>query len=111
MLVNLVENAINHTQMGACIVVSLAPVDGQGPDLVVADDGLGIPESERDKVFRRFYRLDTSRTTSGSGLGLNLVAAIIALHSAHIDLEDNHPGLLVRVSFPECGVAALQRSR
>ncbi len=104
MLANLVENALNHTPPGTSIAMDLLPAgDGHGPRLVVADDGPGIPVGERDKVFRRFYRLDASRTTPGSGLGLSLVAAIADLHGAVVMLEDNAPGLRVTVSWPRAG--------
>jgi len=66
----------------------------------VTDSGPGIPESERENVFRRLYRLERARSTDGSGLGLSLVAAIVDLHGAKIALADNAPGLRVEVSFP-----------
>jgi len=98
MVVNLVENAITHCPAGTRIEMSLASADG-GIVLHVADSGPGVPAEERDKVFRRLYRLDKSRTTHGSGLGLSLVKAIADLHSADIHLADNAPGLAVSVSF------------
>ena len=55
----------------------------------------GIPAAERDKVFERFYRLDRSRGTTGSGLGLALVKAIASVHGLAIRLEDRNPGLAV----------------
>ncbi|HEV3373791.1 MAG TPA: ATP-binding protein, partial [Xanthobacteraceae bacterium] len=64
------------------------------------DTGPGIPPDERAKVFRRFYRLERSRTTPGSGLGLSTVAAIAELHHAAIELVDNKPGLRVVIRFP-----------
>ena len=66
-----------------------------------AGDGCGIPEAERGRVLRRFYRLEQSRTTPGSGLGLSLAAAVAELHGAHLGLEDAEPGLRVSVGFPE----------
>jgi signal transduction histidine kinase len=51
----------------------------------------------RSKVLQRFFRLEISRTTPGSGLGLSLVAAIAALHDARLELSDNEPGLRVTV--------------
>ncbi|RUY05071.1 ATP-binding protein, partial [Mesorhizobium sp. M2A.F.Ca.ET.040.01.1.1] len=66
----------------------------------VRDNGPGIPAEEREKVFRRLYRLDASRTTPGSGLGLSLAKAVADLHGAVITLEDCKPGLGVTVSFP-----------
>jgi signal transduction histidine kinase len=73
----------------------------QGADIVasVADDGPGIPEAERAKVFDRFYRLERNRSTPGSGLGLALVAAIARLHGASVRLENAAPGLVVCVSL------------
>ena len=69
----------------------------------VADNGPGVPEAEYDKVFRRLYRLDKSRATPGSGLGLSLVRAIADLHGATIRLEDRKPGIAVVVAFPGVG--------
>ncbi|WP_432283537.1 ATP-binding protein [Aminobacter sp. BA135] len=102
MFANLVENAIRHCPMGTRIAVSLAQTGGC---LIaeVGDDGPGIPSSERENVFRRLYRLDKSRTTSGTGLGLSLARAIADLHGASITLEDNKPGVKVVASFPAIG--------
>ncbi|MFN3971858.1 MAG: ATP-binding protein [Gemmobacter sp.] len=97
---NLIENGLRHTPGGARIEIGLALEAGHVV-LTVADDGPGIPEAERDKVLRRLYRLERSRTTPGNGLGLSLVAAIAQLHGAEITLGDNNPGLRVRLSFPE----------
>jgi signal transduction histidine kinase len=69
------------------------------PVICVADTGAGIPASEREKVFRRFFRLEASRTTPGSGLGLALVKAVADLHGASIELSDNLPGLRVTIRF------------
>jgi signal transduction histidine kinase len=66
-----------------------------GATIEVADNGPGIPPAERDKVFERFYRLDRSRGTAGSGLGLALVKAVAGLHGLAISLEDRKPGLAV----------------
>jgi signal transduction histidine kinase len=99
LLANLIENALAHTPKGTTIDVRLTP--GKGVvEMVVADNGPGVPASEREKIFRRFYRLEQSRTTPGTGLGLSLVAAIAKLHGASICAEDNNPGLRVRISFP-----------
>ena len=87
MFANLVENALRHCPDGTAIQLS---VKRQGDRIVaeVADNGPGIPAQEREKVFQRLYRLETSRTTPGSGLGLSLVRAIADLHGASIALED-----------------------
>lgn len=97
-LANLIENAIRHCPTGSRITVAL---DASGPVvLTVADNGPGIPEGEREKVLRRLYRLERSRTTEGSGLGLSLVAAVCDLHGADLELGDATPGLTVTITFP-----------
>jgi len=93
---NLVENGLNHTPAGSTVRLALRRT-ASGFEAEVADNGPGIPETERDKVFDRFYRLDRSRTTRGSGLGLSLVKAIATLHGLSIRLEDRKPGLAVIV--------------
>ncbi len=69
-------------------------------EVTVTDDGPGIPEAERERVFRRFHRLDAARSTPGSGLGLALVRAVADLHGIGIALEDAGPGLRVRLTLP-----------
>ncbi|GAN77690.1 ATP-binding protein [Acidisphaera rubrifaciens] len=96
---NLIENAIRHAGDGAAIAVTAA-WDAGVVRASVADDGPGIPPALRAKVLRRFYRLETSRTTPGSGLGLSVVKAIALLHDADLVLEDNRPGLRCVLVFP-----------
>lgn len=98
MLANLVENAMRHSPAGTHIRIALER-DGSGPIGVVADDGPGIPPDARAKVFRRFFRLERSRSTPGSGLGLSLVAAVADLHGIAVTLADNRPGLKVVLAF------------
>lgn len=97
-LANLIENALNHTPEGSHIAVRLRK-DAAAVVLEVADTGPGIPEEERENVLRRLYRLERSRTTPGSGLGLALVSVIAELHEAELTLDDAKPGLLVRMIF------------
>lgn len=99
LFINLIENAIIHCPPGSAIHVELLEDDGR-TKVRVKDTGLGIPAGERDKVFRRLYRLEKSRSTKGSGLGLSLGAAIVDLHGAKIVLADNNPGLIVEITFP-----------
>ncbi len=99
MISNLLENALRHCPAQTRINLSLSQLDGRVL-LEVSDNGPGIPEGERDKVLRRFYRLEKSRTTPGNGLGLSMVKAIAELHGATLHLEDNHPGLRVLILFP-----------
>jgi len=91
-LSNLVENAMRHCPAPATITITAH--DGC---LGVCDTGPGIPELERDRVTRRFYRLEASRNTPGSGLGLSLVQAIMRLHGGRMVLSDNEPGLCARL--------------
>jgi signal transduction histidine kinase len=98
MIANLVENAIRHCPRGTDIGVSLI-LGERGPVLTIADNGPGIPAEEHARVLQRFYRLEQSRTTPGSGLGLALVRAIAELHGAALTLSDNRPGLRVDIRF------------
>jgi signal transduction histidine kinase len=96
---NLIENAIRHTPRGAVIHVDATAFAGS-VDASVSDDGSGIPDLYRKAVLRPFYRLEASRTTPGSGLGLSLGLAIATLHEAKLELLDNNPGLRCVVRFP-----------
>jgi len=96
---NLVENSIRHCPAATEIKLHLHERD-KAYVVEVSDNGPGIPERERENVFRRLYRLERARSTAGSGLGLSLVAAIVELHGAKIKLRDNEPGLCVEVCFP-----------
>jgi signal transduction histidine kinase len=99
MLVNLLENALHHTPPNTAINLLLTSDPG-GVCATISDSGLGIPEDEREKVLERFYRLDASRSTPGSGLGLSLVSAVASLHNIKMELQDNAPGLKVVLGFP-----------
>ena len=100
---NLIDNAVKYGAQGQRIAVAVA--DGPSPTIAVAAFGLGIPAEERGHVLERFVRLDTSRTTPGSGLGLSLVAAIAHQHGATLELtdtrpDDRSPGLTAILRFP-----------
>jgi len=97
-LANVIENAMCHTPQGSHLAVRLTRAPGESR-IEVADDGPGIAEVNRGRVLEPFVRLDDSRTTKGSGLGLSIVAAIARLHRATLSLEDAGPGLLVRLRF------------
>ncbi|HEY3149377.1 MAG TPA: HAMP domain-containing sensor histidine kinase [Dongiaceae bacterium] len=105
MMANLVENALRHTPAGTRVEIALDG-DPAAPVCTVADNGPGIPEEERDKVFRRFYRMDRSRSTTGAGLGLSLVAAIADLHRIGVEVGDQRPGLKITLRFPGIDRAA-----
>ena len=96
---NLIENAIGYSPPGASISVR-AMADQNHVVAIVADTGPGIPAALRQKVLQRFYRLEASRTSCGSGLGLSLVNAVVALHEATLELQDNDPGLRCVIHLP-----------
>jgi signal transduction histidine kinase len=98
-LSNLVENALKYTGRSGHALVALGVEDGHAR-VAVADDGPGVPASERERVFGRFVRLEQSRTSEGKGLGLSLARAVIRLHGGTIELQDNAPGLKVIVDLP-----------
>ena len=100
MFANVLQNAIFHSPPGAKLGVRAA-ADAQGVQVAISDNGPGIPESMRTKVLGRFVRLENSRTTPGSGLGLSMVTAIAQLHNATLTLLGNDPGLRVCLSFPQ----------
>lgn len=89
---NLLDNAIKFTPEGGRISVTLRPVAGGG-DIIVEDNGPGIPEDQRAAAVQRFQRLARDSTASGSGLGLSIVAATAHLHAGRLRLEDATPGL------------------
>lgn len=103
-LANLIENALTHGGPGVACRISLRA--GAGPVLTVSDSGPGIPAGERGRVLDRFYRLDRSRGTPGTGLGLALVAAVAKLHGAALRLDDGAPGLAVTLAFPGADAAS-----
>lgn len=93
-LLNLLENAIRHTPSGGAITVSAGQMDGE-IQLAVHDTGDGIPAAHLPHVFERFYRIDDarSRTGGGSGLGLSIVASIVAAHDGRVEAQsDGVPG-------------------
>jgi len=98
---NLVENALKYTPEGGTVTVStgISPRDAR-PTFSVRDTGPGVPEEDRERVLDRFVRLERSRNTPGSGLGLSLVAAVARMHDATITLEDASPGLVATLTFP-----------
>jgi len=103
-LANLLDNAVKYTPDGGVIALVLRRTGEGGSDggseLIVADSGPGIPEDERRRVLDRFVRLEASRNSPGTGLGLSLVRAVATLHSAELRLEDNLPGLRIVLRFP-----------
>lgn len=99
MLANLIDNAIRHTRPGTAIRVGLDN-EKSGITGFVADNGTGVPEAERERIFLRFHRLVDSRAVPGSGLGLSLVKAVADLHGITLLVEDARPGLRICLRFP-----------
>ena len=94
---NLLDNALKYSPQGGTVVVSGSQVS-QGFEIDVTDTGQGIPAEHHATVLKRFVRLDdSSRTTSGNGLGLSLVAAVARMHKLELVLENAQPGLKVRL--------------
>ncbi|MBT5564314.1 MAG: HAMP domain-containing histidine kinase [Rhodospirillaceae bacterium] len=98
-LANLADNAVKYTPSGGRVSISVKDESGSAT-MEIADSGPGIPTSHHGKVFERLYRLDNSRSTPGSGLGLSLVRAVARSHGLSVTLSDNAPGLAVSVVFP-----------
>ena len=99
---NLIDNALKYARpaQGDGTITIRVELDGSQVRLIVADNGPGIPENQRERALKRFTRLETSRSRPGSGLGLSLVAAVARLHGGCIALEDNLPGLRVVITLP-----------
>ncbi|ODT81687.1 MAG: hypothetical protein ABS76_11060 [Pelagibacterium sp. SCN 64-44] len=102
-MVNLLENAVKYARpedgSPGRIMVSLRRT-GDVVRIAVADNGPGIPESERKRVLERFVRLEKSRSEPGSGLGLALVNAVASLHGGAFRIEDNTPGVRAVLDLP-----------
>lgn len=101
-LYNLCENAVKYNRAGGRVTVTVTEENGQ-PVLRVADTGIGIPASEQDRVFERFYRVDKShsRAIGGTGLGLSIVKHGVAQHGAVISLSSRVGfGTTVTITFP-----------
>ena len=95
---NLVENSIRHAGPDATITIEAA--GDSSVQASVSDNGPGVPEPARERILLRFVRLEASRSTPGTGLGLSLVKAVADLHGASLVLTDNRPGLRVTLLFP-----------
>ena len=96
---NIVDNAIKYTPPDGSVAIELESTP-TGVRIDVVDSGSGIPESEKERVFERFYRLEKHRGSFGSGLGLSLVSAVVSLHGGTISLLNGDPGLRVRMQLP-----------
>ena len=115
---NLIDNAIKHGVRSAAEAKGDAPgvevgvrQTGEGIEVAVADCGPGIDSRDRERVLKRFVRLEESRTRPGTGLGLSLVAAVARLHRGRIRLEDNNPGLRAVLVLPKTLAASANGDR
>lgn len=106
-LANLVDNAIKYTPADGAVRIS-AHTGENSVELSVSDSGPGIPLEDRARVVDRFVRLEASRHSPGTGLGLSLVAAVAHFHNAELSLEDNAPsGLKAVLRFPRTALRSL----
>ena len=106
-LSNLLDNAVKFTPPGGVVRVEVGST-GRAVEVAVEDTGPGLPPSEHDQVFRRFYRAETSRQTPGNGLGLSLVAAIAKLHDATVHIRSApEGGCRFAMTFPMAEGGAL----
>jgi len=96
---NLVDNAVKFAPAGTEVLLLLA-ANPREVCLRVTDKGPGIPPAERDRVLRRFYRTEKSRTVEGSGLGLSLVAAVVAMHQFRLRIGGAAPGCICEIICP-----------
>ncbi|MBL4619239.1 MAG: HAMP domain-containing histidine kinase [Marinicaulis sp.] len=109
-IANFLDNALKYAVGGERIILKVLPTKSGGAVLSVADDGPGVAAEDYDRMLERFVRLEKSRSTPGSGLGLSLVAAIARAHNAELRFENGLPhrgadaegyGLRVVMTFPE----------
>jgi signal transduction histidine kinase len=91
LLVNLLQNAVQHTPKGGAVSVDVSP-NGSRVHVRVTDTGGGIPEADRDRIFHRFVQLDPSRRADGTGLGLTIAKWIAEAHKGSLSLESSGPG-------------------
>lgn len=101
---NLVENAVHHTPDGTAIQLAAEP-NAKAVRLSVSDSGPGIPESDRQRVFERFYRVDKARARAaeegGTGLGLAIVRHLVGLHGGKVEVGDREGGgAVVTITLP-----------
>jgi signal transduction histidine kinase len=126
-ILNLVDNALKFTPLGGSVRISVAtttmdvePDDEEGGlvllrskqpavEIRVADDGIGIPDGEKSKVFDAFYQVDSraTRQVGGTGLGLSIVKRLVEGHDGRVWVEDNQPnGAVIVITIP-CRRASL----
>jgi signal transduction histidine kinase len=100
---NLVDNAVKYSSAQGDVVLTAAHGTDGRIEIIVSDNGPGIPDAERPRVTERFFRGEASRGTVGVGLGLSLVAAVARLHGGSLTIAEANPGLIARVALPGPG--------
>jgi signal transduction histidine kinase len=105
---NLLENALAHADSRVVLSVDVDDDDGSGPwaELLVVDDGPGVPAEHRDRIFDRFYRADTARSGHGSGLGLSIARELAERNGGTLDLVVTQRGATFRLRLPGSRTAA-----
>ena len=104
-MMNILGNAIKYTPDGGHIRITAGSIQNQ-VWMEVCDDGIGIPEKDRDRIFDRFYRVDKarSRESGGTGLGLSIAREIVLRHRGTIRLVPHQgPGTTIRLTLPIAG--------
>ena len=91
---NILDNAIKFTPEDGQIIIHMTNANTK-TSITISDNGSGIQDEEIHKIFNRFYRGEKNRSSSGTGLGLSLVNAVIKLHNGDISVENNDPGLKI----------------
>lgn len=102
LLLNLTDNAIKYNNCGGRVWISISEKDGYGV-ISVKDNGIGIKESDQQRIFERFYRVDKSRSkqTGGTGLGLSIVKHIVTYHNGKLDVKSKlNKGTEITVMLP-----------
>ncbi|QNK01902.1 sensor histidine kinase [Dyella telluris] len=103
-LANLLDNAFKYAGEGAHVDMKAA-LAGEWVRISVQDDGPGIPDEALARATERFFRVDASRHQRGNGLGLSIVAAVVALHGGRLTLENTTPGLRVAIDLPPANLS------
>lgn len=102
-ITNLIENAVKYNHSDAPFIETSLQEKNERLELTVSDNGIGISEKEKKKIFERFYRIgnEDTRSTKGTGLGLYIVDQIVRAHQGKIQVLDNHPiGTIFKINFP-----------
>lgn len=101
-MTNLIDNAIKYNKKGGYVNVKVKSFDG-GTEIIVEDNGIGIPKEDQPRIFERFYRVDKShsREIGGTGLGLSIVKHAVLIHNGSIDLQSAPgEGTKITIHFP-----------